>query len=76
MGKCKTTNKGGANLQKGASPFPSLQDGEASDTAQDPVDKIAAMEEVLSHLGTSPKTPFRFWRTRQSPLERSVSPEH
>ena len=32
MGKQKTANKGGTNLQKGASPFPSLQDGEEGDT--------------------------------------------
>ena len=31
------------------------------------------MEEVLSHLGASPKMPFRFGRTSQSSLERLVS---
>ena len=47
MGRCKTTNKGGTNTQRGASPFPSLQDGEDGDMVQDPVEEIAAMEEVF-----------------------------
>ena len=31
MGKHKTANRGGANSQEGASPFPSSQEGEEGD---------------------------------------------
>ena len=53
MGKCKTANKGGTNLQKGT-PFPSSQDGEDGDMAQDPIEEIPSGEEVLSHHDASP----------------------
>ena len=63
MGKCKTVNKGGTNLQKGASPSPSSQDGEDGDVVQDPTEETASGEEVLSQPNASPKLPFRFRRT-------------
>ena len=53
MGKCKTTNKGGANLQKSTSHFPLLQDGKEGDMTGDPIEEIASVEEVLSHLDAS-----------------------
>ena len=74
-GKCKTANKGGTSLQKGA-PFPSLEDGEEGDVVWDPIKEIATGKEVLSYPSASPKTPFRFRVTSRSPLERSVSSEH
>ena len=54
MGKCKTTTKGGACSQKGASPFLSSQDGEEGDNIQDLIGEIASMEDVLWHPGASP----------------------
>ena len=51
MGKCKTANKGAPTP-----PFPSLQDGEEDDMVWDPIEEIASVEEVLLHLGTSPKS--------------------
>ena len=71
MGRCKTAKKGGTNSQRGASPFPSSQDGEEGDTEQDPIQEIVAMEKVLSHLGS-----FSSRRTSQLPSERSVSTVH
>ena len=59
MGKHKTANKGGMGLQKGATPFPSLQDGEESITVQDSMEEIVSMEEVISHSNAS-KSPFQF----------------
>ena len=50
MGKCKTVTKGGINSQKGASPFPSLQDGEDGDVVEDSIEEIVSGEEVLSML--------------------------
>ena len=47
MGKCKTANKGSANSQKDASPFPLSQDGEEGDMVWDPIEEIASVEEVL-----------------------------
>ena len=76
MGKHKTANRGGTNLQKGASPFPSSQNGEEGDMVWDPIEEIASVEEVLLHLDTSPKMPFRFRRTSQLSSERSASSEH
>ena len=76
MGKCKTANKGGTSSQKGTSPFPSSQYGEDGDMVQDPVERIASGVEVLFPPDASPKTPFRFRITSQSPSERLVSSEH
>ena len=70
MGKCKTINKVGTNSQKGASPFPSLQEGEEGKVVQEPMEEITSGEEVL------PQPPFIFGRTSQLPSERSVSSEH
>ena len=72
MWKCKTANKGGTNLHIGTSPVPLLQDGEEGDTVQDPIEEFAAMEEVLSHPGASPKMPFRLGRTSWLPSEISI----
>ena len=63
-------------MQKGTSPFPSLQDGEEGDMVQDPLEDITSGVEVHLHPNASPKMPFRFGRTSQSPSERSVSSEH
>ena len=73
MGKCKTSNKGGTNLQKGTFPFLSSQDEEEGDIVWYLIDETAAMEEVLWHSSSSPKTPFRFGRTSWLPSERLVS---
>ena len=67
---------GGANLQKGASLFPLLQDGEDGNVLRDPVEEIASVEEVLLYPDTAPKLSFRFWITSQLPSERLVSSEH
>ena len=53
MGKCKTTTKGGASSQRGASSFLSSQDWEEGDTIQDLIGEVPSMEEVLWHLGAS-----------------------
>ena len=55
MEKCKTINKEGTNSQKGASPFPSLQDREEGDVVQDQIEEIASGEEVLHTLMLLPK---------------------
>ena len=55
MGKHKTANKGGTNLQKGASPFPSSLNGEEGDVVQDPMEEITSMEEVLCTQMFPPK---------------------
>ena len=55
MGKHKTANKGGTNVQKGTSPFPSSQDGEDGDVVQDPIEEIASGEDAISHTGASPE---------------------
>ena len=76
MGRCKTANKGGTNLQKGTSPFPSLQDGKDGDMVQNPIEDIASGEEAPSHTSASPRMPFRFRVTSRLPSERSVSSKH
>ena len=63
-------------MQKGASPFPSSQDGEDGNMVQDPIEEIVSGVDAPSHPGTSPRTPFRFRATSRSLSERSVSSEH
>ena len=44
-------------MQKVASPFPSLQDGEDGDVIQDPIEEIVSRGDVPSHPNASPRTP-------------------
>ena len=76
MGKCKTVNKGGTNLQKGASPFHHHRIGKMVTWYGTQYGRSFLGEEVLSHPDASPKIPFRFRRTSQLPSERSVSSKH
>ena len=76
MGKCKTANKGGISLQKGTSPFPSLQDREDCDMVQGPNRRDCFWGGGAFPPKCFPKMHFRFRITSRSPSERSVSPEH
>ena len=69
MGKYKNTTKGSASTQRGSSHIPSSCDGEGGDTAQDLMEEVASLEEVLSQMGAPSKMPFRFGRTSRPPSE-------
>ena len=79
MEECKNAAQGGADAQRLASPTPVSHRGEASDTGeavQDLRDDVDSMEEEVSQIGASPKMPFRFTQSRQSPSEQSLMSEH
>ena len=63
-------------MQRAASPIPSSHGGKLYDTAKDQIEEGALMEEVLSQMGISPKTPFRFTQSSRSPSIYSLSLEH
>ena len=73
MGKCRNTAKSDGG--KDTSPTPSSHGGEPCDTAQDQIEEVASMEEVLSQMGTSPKMPFRFIQLSRLPSVCSQLPE-
>ena len=79
MGKCRNTTKGGADAPKGTSLTLSSNAGEAGDTG-DVVynlrDEVASLEEALSQMGSSSKTPFCFMWCSRLLSELSLSLEH
>ena len=79
MGKCKNVTKEGSDTQKGISPTLSSCVGEAGNTGDvvyDLRDKVASLEEALSHMDTSSQMPFCFVWHGRSLSEWSLSPEH
>ena len=63
MKKHKSALQGGAGAQKGASSTPLSNRGEASETGyavHDLRDEVDSLEERMSQMGASSKTPFRF----------------
>ena len=58
MRKCKTANKGSANLQKGASPFPLSEEGEEGNLVWEPIEEIAFGGGAFTPR-CFPKMPFR-----------------
>ena len=63
MGKHKKTTKGGSDAQTGISPTPQSHVAEAGDTGDvvhDLRDEVASLEDALSQIGASSRTPFHF----------------
>ena len=63
MGKCKNVTKGGSDAQKGTSPTLSshvIEAGDTGDVVCDLIDEVASLEEALSQMGASSRTPFHF----------------
>ena len=63
MGKCKNATKGGSDTPKAISPYLSSHAGEASNMGEvvpDLRDEVATLEEELSQMDASSKTPFQF----------------
>ena len=62
-------------VQMDASPTLLSHGGELSDTAQDQIEEVALMEEVLSQMSESLRTPFRFIQLSRLPSVHSLSLE-
>ena len=75
MGKCRNATKVGGDAQKDTSPSLSSHAGRPCDIAQDLMEEVALIEEVLSQMVTSPKMPFRFTQSSRSPSVCSLSLE-
>ena len=70
MGKCKGTTWWGADAQKGTLLTPSPHQSEASDTGDATrglMDDVDSLEEGMSQMGISPKTPLRFMQSSRLP---------
>ena len=69
MGKCRNATKGGSDAQKGIFPTPSAHAGEAGDmgdVVHDLRNEVSSLNEALSQMGTSSKTPFCFMQCGRS----------
>ena len=76
MGKHKNATMPSGGMQRDTSPTPSSCGGKPGDTAQNLIEEVTSMEEVLLQKGTSPKTPFRFTQSKRLLSIWSLSPEH
>ena len=77
MGKHKNAVQGGADAQKSTSPtFLSHGDetGDRGNAVEDQRDDVDSLEEGLQWMGASPKMPFRFMQSIQSPFKWSITP--
>ena len=75
----KNATKGGSDAQRGILPIPSSCEGEAGKTGDvfcDLRTQVASLEDALSQMGTSSKTPFCFVWYSILPSEQSFSPKH
>ena len=73
MGKCKNATQGGPDAQKSTSSTPSSHRGKAGDTGNavhDQKDDVDLLEEGMSWMVASPKMPFSFMQSTQSPSEQ------
>ena len=78
MGKCKNATKRDTGAQKGTYLMPASHGGNAGytgNTAQDLMEEVASLEEVLLQMGTSTKMPFRFTQSSRLPSKWSLPPE-
>ena len=79
MGKHKNGTQGRADAQKSTSSTPLSHRGEASNTdtaVQDLSDDVDLLEEGMLQMDVSPKMPFKFTQSNQSPSEQSLMPQY
>ena len=63
-------------VQRDTFPTPLSWGGKACDATQDQIEEITLMEEVLSQMDISPKTPLRFLQLSKFPSIFSQLPKH